>query len=228
MMSIERCAGNKLKELCPVDLQLVWHENKSSFLSYLKKDGLLHLRLHRLFATAPSPVLEALCRYVLTGDRQSGAIVRRMAHFYFSHVRAAPDSLVSKGCVYDLQEIAQRIETRYFVQKVEVSIGWSDARRIGKFRCITFGSYDRHRNQIRIHPLLDDAAVPLYFLEFIVYHEMLHAVCPARMDMRGATRSHTPEFRRLERKFADFDAAKEWEKKSLQFLKQRVKSHGRT
>ncbi len=92
---------------------------------------------------------------------------------------------------------------------------------------MTFGSYDKHRNQIRINPLLDDAAVPLYFVEFIVYHEMLHAVCPAKIDSRGAIRSHTREFRMQEKQFAEYDDAKEWEKTSLKFFKMR-KRHGRS
>jgi hypothetical protein len=225
-IAYEEIASIKLAKLSPVPLRLFWHENRTSFFSCRKDRWSLHLRLHRLFAKAPSPVLEAVIGYAMKGDRKAGTIVRQMAHLYFSQKRIEPDELVAKGRVYDLHEIQDRLRERYF-PGLKVAIGWSTHRRVGAFRCMTFGTYDRHRNQIRIHPLLDDADVPLYFLEFIVYHEMLHAVIPARIDARGAVHSHTREFRHREKEFDKFDQAKEWEKKSLQFFKEK-RRYGRS
>jgi hypothetical protein len=224
-LSVEEIASIKLAALCPLPLNLAWHENRTSFFSCRKERRSIHLRLHKLFAKAPSPVLEAVVFYAVKGDRKAGIIVRQMAHLYFSQKRIAADELEAKGKAYDLHEVRDRIKKNYFPD-VEVAIGWSTHRRVGRFKCMTFGSYDRHRNQIRIHPFLDDAAVPLYFLEFIVYHEMLHAVIPARMDVRGAIHSHTREFRLKEKQFPEFERAKEWEKNSLQFFKRKL--HGRT
>ena len=130
-----------------------------------------------------------------------------------------------EGKTYNLQEIFIRMRTLLPVS--DIAIGWSKRVRKGKFRSITFGTFDKHRRQIRIHPLLDDPEVPLYFLEFIVYHEMLHAVCPTQMDTAGRCSVHTKEFREKERQFPYFKAAKEWEKVSLNFFKKR-KSHGRS
>ena len=222
----EEIASLKLADLCPVNLNLAWHENRTSFFSCRKERGSLHLRLHRLFAKAPSPVLEAVVGYAVKGDRKAGTILRQMAHLYFSQERIEPDELETKGRVYDLQKICDRIKKKYF-PALDVAIGWSPYRRIGTFKCMTFGSYDRHRNQIRMNPLLDHEAVPLYFLEFIVYHEMLHAVIPSRIDAKGSVHSHTREFHILEKQFSEYQAAKEWEKNSLQFFKSRI-HHGRT
>lgn len=225
MSHAEEIASLKLARICPVDLNLAWHENRTSFFSCRKERRTIHLRLHRLFAKAPSPVLEAVVGYAVKGDSKAGAIVRQMAHLYFSNRQIEPDKLEAKGQVYDLEEIRDRIKETYF-PKVDVVIGWSPRRHVGTFKCVTFGSYDRHRNQIRVNPLLDDADVPLYFVEFIVYHEMLHAVCPANIDSRGAIRSHTRDFRMRERQFLEYEAAKEWEKTSLKFFKR--KRHGRS
>ena len=219
-MNPETIASIKLAALCPLPLRLAWHENRTSFFSCRKDRESLHLRLHRLFAKAPSPVLEAVIGYAVKGDAHAGRIVRQMAHLYFSKERIAPDSLVTKGRIFDLQEIQDRVGKRYFPH-LKVAIGWSTHRRSGAFKCMTFGSYDRHRNQIRINLLLDEKAVPLFFLEFIVYHEMLHAAIPARIDARGAIHSHTAEFRKREKEFAEYLEAKEWEKKSLEFFKRR-------
>ncbi len=211
----------KLQTLCPIPLQISWHESRS-YLSFLKKNGTLFLRLHRLFLEAPSPVLEAVIRMVLRkNDLEARAIVRKMAHLYFSQKRLPPKKLTAQGTTYDLQMIYEKLKERHFSPDYSSAIGWSKASRQGRFRFITFGSYDQHRDQIRINPLLDSTDVPLYFLEFIVYHEMLHAVCRPKMDPSGRCSVHTAEFRAKERQFPQYKEAKEWEKSSLKIFKKR-------
>ncbi|HSX38794.1 MAG TPA: hypothetical protein VLE95_08245 [Chlamydiales bacterium] len=224
-MKPEEITFLKLARLFPVPLDLAWHENRSSYFSCRKERRKVRLRLHRLFVKAPGPVLEAIVSFAMKGDKKAEIIVRQMAHLYFSKVQISPEPLSEKGRVYDLFEIQSRIRKQHF-PGLNVAIGWSSRYRAGSFKCVTFGSYDRYCNQIRINPLLDDAAVPLYFLEFIVYHEMLHAVCPPRIDARGAVYSHTREFRLRERQFPQFAKAMEWEKNSLTFFKKRAR-HGR-
>ena len=63
---------------------------------------------------------------------------------------------------------------------------------------------------IRIHPLLDAPFVPTWFLEYVVYHEMLHAVVPEEIDEHGRRRVHTREFYRRERKFHCYYRARRW------------------
>jgi hypothetical protein len=218
---------SRLEALCPVPLCLVWHENKSTYLSVRKVRRTLHMRVHRLFYDAPTPVLEALIRYALKPqDRSAHAMIKQMAHLHFSQVVIAAEPLPTKGHVYDLQEIFHRLLSLVPIEGV--SIGWSRRSKGGKFHSITFGTYDRVCRQIRINAILDDPQVPLYFLEFIVYHEMLHALCPSKMDSFGRCWVHTAEFRSKERQFPQYQAAKEWEKKSLTFFKKRKSSHGRS
>lgn len=218
----------RLQSLSPLPLIVFWHENKRSYLSYIKQKDRLTLRLHRLFLQAPSPVFEALISSILKKNRSDAIVVRKMAHFYFSQARIDPLDLSARGVVYDLQKIYDEIKGDFFSPSFDAAIGWSNRICIKKFRSITFGSYDRHRHQIRIHPLLDDPEVPLYFLQFLVYHEMLHAVCPSIIDERGFCRSHTAEFRKLEKKFPFYSEAKKWGESSLNFFKTRIKSHGRS
>lgn len=225
----EDSAKRKLSKLSPYPIDLAWHENRATYLSSRKDRGRLKLRLHRLFLSAPSPVLEAVLGYALKGDKKSGVVIRQMAHLYFSEAKAPAQKLKVRGEVYDLSRIFKRVKKTYFSPELEIAIGWSEKVRVGKFRCMTFGTYDRHRNQIQINPLLDDDQVPEYFLEFIVYHEMLHAICPPKINEKGAVYSHTAEFRRLEKQFRAYDDAIAWEKKSLDFFKRRKRAkHGRS
>ena len=79
------------------------------------------------------------------------------------------------------------------------------------------GLYLIDEQLIRIHPALDQAFVPRYFVEWVVYHEMLHHVIPMPM-VNGRRVYHSPEFRARERDYADFERAREWEETHLSQL----------
>jgi hypothetical protein len=217
--SLEDKAAKTLQGLFVRRLEVIWHENRTSYLSCKKEKEKITLRLHRLFAKAPFATFEAISLYLTKGDRKAASLIRREVYHYFSDVKEPPVALETVGKVYDLEEIYKKVKSRYFSSDLHVSIGWAKRAKIGKFRSITFGTYDRMRNQVQLHPLLDQQGVPAYFVEFIVYHEVLHAVCPPKIDKRGQIRVHTSEFRRLEKEYAWYEAAKEWEKKSLLFFR---------
>ncbi len=223
---MQSAKSKQLQDLCPLPLTLIWHENRRTYFSARLQKRHLTLRLHRLFLEAPTPVLKALIQMALKKDPQSRTIVRKMAHLYFNKNRVLAKPLPSLGEVYDLQAIYDQVKRNHFDASFDASIGWSDAPRRSRFRSLTFGTYDKHSHQIRINPLLDDEGVPLYFLEFIVYHEMLHAICASFIDDAGRCRVHTPEFREKEKLFPLYKEAKEWEKQSLHYFR-RKQSHGR-
>jgi predicted metal-dependent hydrolase len=68
------------------------------------------------------------------------------------------------------------------------------------------------QNIIKINPILDDISIPDYFIEYIVYHEMLHAVYPPILGA-GKRVVHHKKFVEMEKKFPDYLKAKAWEKK---------------
>jgi hypothetical protein len=70
---------------------------------------------------------------------------------------------------------------------------------------------------IRIHPALDQVFVPRYFVEFIVYHELLHHVIPP-VRVNGRYQIHSPAFRQREREFPAYAEAMAWRQQSLRRL----------
>ncbi|MBI3900994.1 MAG: hypothetical protein HY324_02450, partial [Chlamydiia bacterium] len=155
-MKLEEKVEKKLVEFFPSSqLELTWHENKSSFLSCRKERGKVSLRLHRLFAKSSVVVLEALSQYILKGDRGAAALIRKEAHLHFSKFSVAPLPLEREGSVYHLGKVYQKVRKEYFSPDLEIAIGWAKRWRPGRFRSMTLGTYDRYRNQIQIHPLLD-------------------------------------------------------------------------
>jgi predicted SprT family Zn-dependent metalloprotease len=71
---------------------------------------------------------------------------------------------------------------------------------------------------VRIHPILDDAFVPRFFLEYVVYHELCHAALPSVVGADGRLRHHTAEFHALERQFPRYDEAVAWQTQNLDRL----------
>ena len=92
--------------------------------------------------------------------------------------------------------------------------GSGRARRGG----LTFGSYDPVLGLIRIHPVLDRRDVPLYFLESVVYHEMLHHHLGGVPDRAGRTVYHSRAFREAEARYPWHRQALAWEKDNLPHL----------
>jgi predicted metal-dependent hydrolase len=57
--------------------------------------------------------------------------------------------------------------------------------------------------------------VPLWFLRYVLYHEMLHSVVPDEIGPDGRRRIHTERFYRREREFPGYRRARRWEEENL-------------
>jgi predicted SprT family Zn-dependent metalloprotease len=132
-------------------------------------------------------------------------------------------ALPNCGRYHDLNAILADLRSRYFPDCAEVRISWGRWSGRTRPRSMRFGAYLLESRLIRIHPALDQAFVPRYFVEFIVYHELLHHVMPP-VCIRGRYQIHSAEFRRHERHFPAFVEATAWRKRSLRRL---LESNGR-
>lgn len=111
----------------------------------------------------------------------------------------------ARGNVYDLEKMFSKVNRRYFDSSLErPTLTWSQR----KTRSI-LGHHDRVYETITISKSLDSAQVPEWFVEFILYHEMLHIKHEARM-INGRRYYHTAAFRQDERRFAKYDEAQRW------------------
>jgi len=111
----------------------------------------------------------------------------------------------AQGNSYDLDKMFSKLNRRYFDSSLEKpTLTWSQR----KTRSI-LGHHDRVYETITISKSLDSAQVPDWFVEFILYHEMLHIKHAARM-INGRRYYHTTAFRQDERRFARYDDAQRW------------------
>lgn len=122
-----------------------------------------------------------------------------------------PGKLRTMGRVFELDKIFADINRKYFGNVVTAGITWGRNSRRRGVRQRTLGCYDERSCVIRINPCLDRKKIPLYVIENVVYHEMLHAYLGIQ-TVDGRRRMHTPGFKRMERRFRDYERARKWEK----------------
>ena len=122
----------------------------------------------------------------------------------------------TEGEYFDLQTLFDKLNAEYFGNALKgYTITWGRKRKRPPKEYFVFGTIQEEDKMIRIHPLLDAPFVPTWFLEYVVYHEMLHAVVPEEIDEHGRRRVHTREFYRRERKFHCYYRARRWEDENL-------------
>jgi hypothetical protein len=196
-------------------------DNRQAIISHSIDRGVLRARIHHMFLDAPPNVLDALVRYVTSGDREASVLV---GHYIEANAgrlarRSRQVPLVAAGKHHDLLRIFQDVNERYFDGAVNALITWGNrgakgTRRHDPRKTIKLGSYAAVDRLIRVHPALDRTWVPRYFVAYIVYHEMLHHVMPATRG-EGRRNLHPPEFLARERDFRHYDRAIAWEKGHL-------------
>lgn len=131
---------------------------------------------------------------------------------YQAPVAASQDLGTSRGAYYDLKQIFSEHCKEYDLHLPHVRIRWSSRLRGNTATRVTYGIYDRDQAIIEINSMLDDEAFPYYFVAFVVYHEMMHALVPASCDARGRLRQHCQRFVAEEKKFHYYKQAKAWER----------------
>ena len=125
-------------------------------------------------------------------------------------------SFLEKGRFFDLREVFDKINAKYFRNRLrDYTIVWGRRRKQRPKTYMVFGTIQEEDKMIRIHPLLDRSFVPTWFLEYVVYHEMLHAMVPDQYDESGRRLVHHDKFLEKERRFHWFRRAKNWEQENL-------------
>ena len=189
----------------PKPLRLALTRNRFSTVSIRSSPDSVRLRLDRTFLRAPEPVIAALRECM---ERRSKAAWETVRTFACAITPEPPETsrprLCARGEIYDLLAVRDRVNRRYFNGRLKCRIGWGRAGtpRRARTRSLRFGSYWRSEDVIRIHPALDDKRVPPEFVEYIVFHEMLHAAVPSD-KAAGRWIHHHRTFRSLESRFPD-------------------------
>ncbi len=223
-------------------VQLLITANRSSMVRVRRGgDGTARVRAHRVFLWSPKPVLRALGRFVRSPRNRDAretlsAFLRgeddrvtlcddvgvettdaSSSEDASARARRRRERLRTAGDHVDLAAVFDRVNRDQFADRVRAAIGWGRSTGRGPVRTIHFGSFaaDAAGGIIRIHPSIDRPFVPSFFVEFIVFHEMLHSLVPIERGPDGRRVVHGPEFRELEERHPDYGRAKAWERDNL-------------
>jgi hypothetical protein len=181
------------------------------------REDKVFVRISDLLEGAPRPVLHAIA-HILLAKLYRKPIERaqetRYRRYVSSHDLTRKAQLVRqmrgrkqvdtpKGRVYDLDEVFESLNTRFFHGLMaRPLLTWSreHARNL-------LGHYDPAHNTIVISRAFDRPQVPRYAVEYIMYHEMLHLKHPVKL--RGSRRCvHSRAFSDEEKLFPELDKAK--------------------
>jgi predicted metal-dependent hydrolase len=181
------------------------------------REGKLLVRLSDLLEGAPESVLEALAHILLAKiyrrpiqSRYSARYRRFVGSQEFSakaHLirqsRGRKSLRPARGHIYDLEAIFEDLNLRYFhglLGRPKLTWSRTSARR-------RLGHFDPAHNTIVVSRIFDEPSVPLYAVEYLLYHEMLHLKHPVRL--KGSRRCvHSAEFVQEEKQFPQFEEAK--------------------
>lgn len=169
-------------------------------------DGTLIIRLHPCFDLASEETVRDLAHHMMKPAPETAERIREFVRHARLEVPAKPrrrPPMRPVGEHFDLRKIFAELNERHFEGKLKTGITWGRAAtpRRKKRRSMTFGSYEANIDTIRIHPDLDSRKTPRVFLEYIVYHEMLHVIHPTQVHPSGRRTVHTAAFKRDERRF---------------------------
>src|ERR1700736_1523171 len=125
-------------------------------------------------------------------------------------------NLRQEGRHFDLGAIFDELSRRCFRGRLRnYKVEWGRRRKHPPKDHFSFGTIQEEDRVIRIHPLLDQAFVPRWYLKYVLYHEMLHSVVPDKLLRSGRRVVHTEEFNRREREVRSYPRARRREEKTL-------------
>ena len=182
------------------------------------REGRVLVRISDLLSGAPKDVLHAIA-HILLAKLYRKEIESRYATRYRRYIgrrdvsgkahllrqqRGRKILLSPRGRHYNLEEIFEDLNRRFFHGLLARPLmTWS--RHASR---LSLGHYDPAHNTIVISRVFDRADMPVYALEYLVYHEMLHLKHPVKLN--GSRRCvHPKAFQDEERLFPELEKAKE-------------------
>ncbi|MBD3422136.1 MAG: hypothetical protein GF398_18645 [Chitinivibrionales bacterium] len=207
---------------------------KSWYVKIQPYNGGRILTIPAYLQSAPESIKQALIEWSLlpnTGNKERRKAVRKKKCILEKAIHAHIDSLQldsrtsravdpahyerhTVGCMYDLREIFNYLNTLYFDNAIEGYIRW------GRYASATSYQTKRHDargnayNLITIAGVYDHPQTPDFAINGVVYHEMLHCLIEP-YTRNGRRVIHGAEFVEREKHFAHYHQWRAWEKKHL-------------
>lgn len=211
------CLLEKLERGSEKKIKLKINDNRMTMLSVKWEPEYTKVSLHRMFLKAPVEVMRSIGSYI---RREQPAIDPTVKAYIENNIRRLDYSvdldktkLSTKGDVYNLQAIFDKLNAKYFGGKLRLLITWFGTKKPKTGTRIALGLYQDTLKLIKIHRILDNRRFPHFVIEYVIYHEMVHFLQPPYVDKNGVTKIHHKEFKAKEEEYEFFHRADQWIKK---------------
>lgn len=157
--------------------------------------------------------------YIKAYEEFSKSASAARLHNTIRSVEGKKKPLEPKGTHYDLNAIVGKVAGEYWQVFDGVEIPhptWSEFK--GR---LTLAFHDGAFGRITVSALFDSPRVPQFVLEYLAYHEMLHAKHDVKYARGKSMRRtvHTHAFKLDEKKFAKYEEANGWISRNLRYLR---------
>ena len=213
---------DELRRRTSFEILIVITRNRRRMVSIRRQaPAIFEVRLQEIFLNATSGVLDELAG-MISGRHGDRSAIRDFVAANFSadaeasfqsRTPPAPAPDAGRGHHHDLAAYADELNRLYLRGRSTASITWgrrNNSRR--RVRSIRFGCYDPSRDIIIMNRKLDSAGIPRFFVEYILFHEMLHGVLGIGERADGSRDIHGKIFKLMESTFPDLDKALRFEK----------------
>jgi len=196
----------------------------------------IEVRLSRFFQAAPREVQDALATWLRHGRKKRRAS-ELLDAFIDEGLRSLPPKKTAaakaqpEGLCHSLTPLAAELVEGPHAEFLPLDFAprglpvftWGRRQLSRARRSLQLGSYTEDSHRIRLHTVLDQEAVPRFFLRYVLFHELLHAwrsVAAEREPTPHNSRRlhHDAAFRKREAHYRDFDAATAWQKRNISGL----------
>ena len=128
----------------------------------------------------------------------------------------------TQGYKYDLKEVFSSINDTYFNGSIHSLIRWGSYASATSYQSNKIGLDGKKISTITIAGVYNHTKVPLFALEGVIYHEILHIVIPP-VKRNGRRIIHGKNFKTVEKKFPGYEKWREWEQTNLLNIRRQLK-----
>ena len=194
---------------------VVWTNNRVKLVSARTRRKKTHLRIARSLLVLGERAVEPIVGLV-RGQKRAKAALQGL----FAELPAAPpvrrrSVLKPQGDAVDLRGLVAFPCSLLEMDANDIQITWGARRRPGRRqRTFRLGSYDPGTDVVRLHRILDHPDVPHWYIEFVIFHELVHRHIGLTIG-KDAARMHDARFREIEARFPRLAQARAWERSEL-------------
>jgi len=193
-------------------------KNINNYLVYIRKKIFsTEVFIHPVFLKADKNNLSDIIGFITNNDKTELKNIKKRLSDFFNKNHEAKKTKINitfknKNINTMFLNVLTELKLKFKgVDFSKVKITWG---RFAKKRShsIRFGSFDRKHNLVRLHPILDNSAVPDFFIYSVLYHEIAHFIIFSDNDK---AKSHGANFNKLLKSIDPFFIqSKKWEKEN--------------